>query len=76
VRIPEKEDAMCYGYESSARWRREAEERRRRFLIDHQERQARESDQRRREEVRAAQDRELRDLEKAASREKPGVWTR
>jgi hypothetical protein len=64
---------MCYGFESSTRWRKEADERRRLELLEEQER---ERERREREAVRLAQEEELRSLEKTLSRQESGAKTR
>ena len=63
---------MCYGYEASARWRKEADERRRLELLEEQER---ERERIEREVVRASQDEELRRLEKTLTRLESGAKT-
>ena len=63
---------MCYGYEASARWRKEALERQREELLKQQEL---ERERTARETVRASQEAELRDLEKTLSRQESGAKT-
>jgi hypothetical protein len=63
---------MCYGYEASARWRKEALDHQRDGLLKQQEL---ERERIARETVRASQEAELRDLEKTLSRQKSGAKT-
>ncbi len=63
---------MCYGYEASARWRKEALERRRQELLKQQER---ERERKEREAIRASQEEELRRLELTLSRQESGAKT-
>ncbi len=57
---------MCYGYESSARWRKDALERHRQELLKQQEL---ERERKEREAVRLSQEEELRRLEQTLVRE-------
>jgi hypothetical protein len=63
---------MCYGYEASTRWRKEAYERRRLELLEEQERERERSE---REAVRLSQEEELRSLEKTLTRQESGART-
>jgi hypothetical protein len=63
---------MCYGYEASARWRKEALERQRQELLKQQDL---ERERVERETIRARQEAELRDLEKTLSRQESGAKT-
>ena len=63
---------MCYGYEASARWRKEALEQYRLELLERQEQERQRSE---REAVRLSQEAELLSLEESLTRQESGVKT-
>ena len=63
---------MCYGYEASSRWRKEALERRRQELLKQQEIERERSE---REAVRLSQEEELRRLEKTLAEQESAAKT-
>jgi len=63
---------MCYGYEASSRWRKEALARRRQELLKEQEIERERAD---REAVRLSQEEELRRLEKTLAEQESAAKT-